>query len=93
MGALRAGKSCEEGGSGVGLAAMVGCVALAGAALAGAFAHVYSKSWDRQWPVRLRYANFRPVRGRSPLFLHSWQSGDYLGQGDNRTKAINTKSF
>jgi len=48
-GALRAVTACVDLGgasrrsSGVGLAAVVGGVALAGAALAGALAHVYSK--------------------------------------------------
>jgi hypothetical protein len=43
----KGGLACgEERGSGVGLAAVVGGVALAGAALAGALAHVCSK-WGR----------------------------------------------
>jgi hypothetical protein len=43
----------ERRGSGVGLAAVVGGVALAGAALAGALAHICSKmTGDCQWPIR-----------------------------------------
>jgi hypothetical protein len=38
-------------------------------------------------------ANFRPVRGLSPLFLHSRQSGDYLAKGTITSKAIDIKSF
>ena len=45
------GLALGDPGSGVGLAAVVGGVALAGAALAGALAHVCSKR-DCQWPKK-----------------------------------------
>ena len=53
----------------------------------------YSKNWDGQWPVRMESCDERPVRVRSPLFLHSRQSGDDLAHRAQPVKeAINTKS-
>ena len=83
----------EERGSGVGLTAVVGGVALAGAAFAGALAHVSSKWGTVNGPFEARSSAFRarkpPVRARCSLLWHMRASGDDLvGQSRVRRQSM-----